>query len=34
MSDEGASAAAELNAQSATLKDVAHQLAVMVDGER
>jgi len=34
MSEEGASAATELNAQSATLKDVAHQLAVLVDGER
>ena len=33
-SEESASAAAELNAQSAALKDVAHQLAVMVDGER
>jgi methyl-accepting chemotaxis protein/methyl-accepting chemotaxis protein-1 (serine sensor receptor) len=33
-SEEGASAAAELNAQSAALKDVAHQLAVIMDGEK
>jgi methyl-accepting chemotaxis protein/methyl-accepting chemotaxis protein-1 (serine sensor receptor) len=32
MSEEGASAATELNAQSATLKDVAHELTVLVDG--
>jgi methyl-accepting chemotaxis protein/methyl-accepting chemotaxis protein-1 (serine sensor receptor) len=34
MSEEGASAATELNAQSASLKDAAYQLAVIVDGER
>jgi hypothetical protein len=33
-SEEGASAAAELNAQSAALEDVAHQLAVIMDGEK
>jgi len=33
VSEEGASAAAELNAQSGTLADIAHHLAVLVDGE-
>ena len=32
MSEEGAAAATQLSAQSVTLKDVAHQLTVMVDG--
>ena len=31
--EEGASAAAELNAQSGAMADVAHRLAVLVDGE-
>lgn len=33
LSEEGASAAAELNAQSGAMADVAHRLAVLVDGE-
>jgi methyl-accepting chemotaxis protein len=33
LSEEGASAAAELSAQSGAMADVAHRLAVLVDAE-